>query len=386
MSYIPPHRRSQASNGGVPDTTPAASSSPQPNGEGFRDSGRESQGSRSNGGQRGGSRGQYRGGRNGYSNRGAGQPSHGEADTISADDITRHFWEGQTGSSFKPATLHDSKARPGELAYVCLFLGANPRWASDGIIFVKSELRLLPDYGEQVLQHGPWDSPAEFRKSRNGVDAAQEDLAQEYEILDETTEPQDISAPKSPLPDADKTSSSQSNPPSPPPSPSDTGAVSASKVYSDLPTYPNIAPIDYNPRPGEPVAVFREVEKPFKCVFDGWYAIRRINVIAAYSAELVRLQQQKWERRDRRGNVVPNTRQRDAAAWKASMRHNWAVVKFEKVAAEEAPPPPSIEKTEVAPKKSVTEMLKDMRLGNPQTESIVSEHNDSKHDEDLIQL
>ncbi|KAI4604469.1 hypothetical protein KJ359_000607 [Pestalotiopsis sp. 9143b] len=386
MSYVPPHRRAQASNGSVPDTAPAASSSPQSNGGGFRDSGRESQGSQGNSGQHGGFHGQSRGGRNGYSNRGARQPSYDEADTISADDITRHFWEGQTGSSFKSVTLHDSKARPGELAYVCLFLGANPRWASDGIIFVKSELRLLPEYGDQILQHGPWDSPAEFRKARNGVDAAQEELAQEYEILDEATEPQDISAPKSPLPDADKISSSHSNPPSPPLSPLDTRAVPASKVYSDLPTYPSIAPIDYNPGPGDPVAVFREVEKPFTYVFDGWYAIRRINVIAAHSAELVRLQQQEWERRDRRGNVIPNTRQRDVAAWKASMRHNWTVVKFEKVAAEEAPPPPSIGKAEVASKKSVTEMLKDMRLGNTQTEPTVPEQDNSKQDEDLIQL
>ncbi|KAI0173934.1 hypothetical protein BJ166DRAFT_492490 [Pestalotiopsis sp. NC0098] len=386
MSYIPPHRRAQAANGSVPDTAPAASSSPQPNGGGFRESGRESQVFRGNGGQRGGFGGQFRGGRNGYSNRGARQPSYDEADTINADDITRHFWDGQTGSTLRSTTLHDSQARPGELAYVCLFFGANPRWASDGIIFVKSELRLLPEYGEQILQHGPWDSPAEFRKARNGVDSSQEDLAQEYEVLDETTEPQDIPAPKSPVPDAD-TSESRANPLSPPPSPSDTKVVPASKVYSDLPTYPNIAPIDYNPHPHEPVAVFREVEKPFTYVFEGWYAISRINVIAARSAELVRLQQQKWEKRDRWGNVVPNTRQRDASAWQASMRYNWAVIKFEKVAAEEAPPTPSIEKTKVAPKKSVTEVLKEMRLGNTQTEPTVSKQDDSKRDdEDLIQL
>ena len=41
-------------------------------------------------------------------------------------------------------TLHDSAAFPKKLSYVLLFKGANPRWDSDGIVFAKSSLELLP--------------------------------------------------------------------------------------------------------------------------------------------------------------------------------------------------------------------------------------------------
>lgn len=42
------------------------------------------------------------------------------------------------------STLNGSAAEPDRLKYVVLFAGANPRWASDGIIFVKSCVHLLP--------------------------------------------------------------------------------------------------------------------------------------------------------------------------------------------------------------------------------------------------
>lgn len=42
------------------------------------------------------------------------------------------------------STLNGSAAEPDRLKYVVLFAGANPRWASDGIIFVKSCIHLLP--------------------------------------------------------------------------------------------------------------------------------------------------------------------------------------------------------------------------------------------------
>ncbi|KEF63813.1 uncharacterized protein A1O9_01791 [Exophiala aquamarina CBS 119918] len=41
-------------------------------------------------------------------------------------------------------TLHGSATNPGVLSYVLLFQDAHPCWAQDGIIFVKSNLDLLP--------------------------------------------------------------------------------------------------------------------------------------------------------------------------------------------------------------------------------------------------
>lgn len=41
-------------------------------------------------------------------------------------------------------TLNASAAEPEKLKYVMLFEGANPRWHSDGLIFVKTSLNLLP--------------------------------------------------------------------------------------------------------------------------------------------------------------------------------------------------------------------------------------------------
>ncbi|RMZ88156.1 hypothetical protein DV736_g4620, partial [Chaetothyriales sp. CBS 134916] len=40
-------------------------------------------------------------------------------------------------------TLHASALRPGQLSHVLLFHGANPRWETSGIIYVKSGLQLL---------------------------------------------------------------------------------------------------------------------------------------------------------------------------------------------------------------------------------------------------
>lgn len=79
-------------------------------------------------------------------------------DAVSLDEITAHFWPEDNTSASEDAsqtvqavrfeessrTLHASAAEPNKLAYLILFQGANPRWDSDGIIFTKSRLDLLP--------------------------------------------------------------------------------------------------------------------------------------------------------------------------------------------------------------------------------------------------
>ncbi|KAF3015942.1 hypothetical protein E8E14_012023 [Neopestalotiopsis sp. 37M] len=265
--------------------------------------------------------------------------------------------------------------------------GANPRWDGDNIIFAKSNLGLSPEIAEHVIKHGPWDVSLEYKKSSYGVD----ELPQGSDPDDDPTNLQYTgnteNAPGSEEYDGakedianDKSAHSASS-----------GAqkspliVPASEVYSDMPaTLPNIPPIDYNPRPHEPIAVFRGIPgrdhgSGAKFVFDGWYTVSRINIIAPQSAELVRMQSQKWERRDRFGHLRPVTRTRDTSAWKSSMRHQWAVIKFAKLESGEAPPPPSIERStgpasSSVPQKSVTEMLQEMRMEDVHVKHAAPEH------------
>lgn len=66
----------------------------------------------------------------------------------SFSEISRHF--GHISSSdHSSTTLHASEANPENLAFVLLFGGANPRWESDNIIFVKSKLGLLDFKAEE---------------------------------------------------------------------------------------------------------------------------------------------------------------------------------------------------------------------------------------------
>ncbi|KAI1425171.1 hypothetical protein F5Y12DRAFT_714498 [Xylaria sp. FL1777] len=146
------------------------------------------------------------------------------------------------------------------------------------------------------------------------------------------------------------------------------------------PIRPAIAPIEYVPANPLPIAAFEErriqgrrnggLQARFE--FKGWFKVSRVNILAPHSAQLVRMLQQKWERKDRFGKVI-STKLRDASAWNASLAHEWAVVHFELVEREGAPPPPQIEKLpeselpvaiENKETRSVNEMLTDMRLND----------------------
>lgn len=75
--------------------------------------------------------------------------------------------------------------------------------------------------------------------------------------------------------------------------------------------------------------------------------------------------QQKWETRDKFGNV--KQRQRDATAWEESMKHRWAILQLMRdEEADKAKGPPTIKKLEeeLPRKKSDNELLQEMRLGD----------------------
>ena len=88
-----------------------------------------------------------RGGRGSSTPLPTGLVSGPEERLYSDKEIDRYFWPGEDLKAAlveKSKTLHDSASTPGVLTYVLLFNDANPRWESDGIIFTKSSLHLLP--------------------------------------------------------------------------------------------------------------------------------------------------------------------------------------------------------------------------------------------------
>ncbi|KAI1650897.1 uncharacterized protein F4817DRAFT_326118 [Daldinia loculata] len=408
-SYIPPFRRGDSQATGVtPDTSesstlpPNHSSSYQPfNNGGSRGdmSGRGFRGGRDRGG-----RGRGRGrGRGTYSNplsQDRNQQHQGQFDDVDIYDqraIVKYFC-GEEGVEAVPhhnsSTFHGSKEHPDQLSYMLLFTNANPRWPGDRIVFAKSKLSLLPEYSSKKAEYGEWPIPKQSEESQDlhattnkipTEEASQSTTTQDNEaghvaaaieslsVTDEETTKATISSDASQTDETlvTETSSSSSSrmkfsdvrnlPPEEQERIVEKQKQQRLKLQQrQVPSFPTIPPIDYAPSAHAPVAVFEE--RRFydygrgsqRFIFAGWYRIARINVLAPHSAELVRMQQQKWERRDRYGNVIPS-KSRDASAWNAALGIEWAVVKFEKIGDEEAPAIPGIEKSPKPGLESATE-------------------------------
>lgn len=200
---------------------------------------------------------------------GAPEPSSGfSPKSYLAGDIYNHFDSGKETPRYNiSTTLHASASSPNSLAFVLLFPGANPRWATDRILFVKSHLNLI----------------------RTGTE--------------------------------------------------DNKAGSSAR---ELP---------------HSVAVFERTRRSqlAKFAFTGWYKVTHVQFISPHTADLVRMLEQKWTKRDRDGNVSQIEREGDA--WIRSLNQHWAVVKFEKDEGAEK------EKGNFEiPEKSVNELLQEMRF------------------------
>ena len=253
-----------------------------------------------------------------------------------------------------------------------MFTGANPLWDKERIVFAKTNLNLLPEYAAKVLEHGPWDlhpggvpeKPLNDPQNAEGDgDGAADDVNDPHSVAEKS--PSNAPAEGAPATQA------------------------AEELYGDgstEPNFPDIQPIEYIPSTHPPIAIFEERRAPgggsyggrqtksnTRFAFVGWHKVARVSILAPHSAELVRMQKRKWERRDRYGKTM-STRTRDASAWHAAMKTEWAVVQFEMLDAAEAPPSPVIEKLP-APEpsshlasdnatgsKGVNELLAEMRL------------------------
>ena len=237
-------------------------------------------------------------------------------------EIHVHFWGKEAAyEDTHSATLHASKGNPDTLSWMLLFNGANPKWQENGVIFVKSNLDLLPAIKEPSLSTANPDNSAKTQL------AGQEATGEAGEKNENT-------------PAAKQTTTSQLN---------------------------EGFPVDHFP-----VAIFtqstRHADRSFK--FDGWYKVNRLQLLEPGSEELVRMLNKKWEKIDRYGKVVP--RRRDPSKWQESMSYRWAVIKMEKdekVTKEKEGL--DIEKIDEqgenglgSRKKSVNEMLNEMRRGN----------------------
>lgn len=194
------------------------------------------------------------------------------------------------------AVLHASTENPNGLSWVQLYNGANPKWNEDGVVFVKSNLDLLP-----VIAPPPEPKPTV------GVAAP-------GQHLDEAGEDGGVKIPTN----SEATDDEQSQNPS-----NETNEPAATTPSSSQPN--EGAPVDRSP-----IAIFsqpiRRASRSFK--FIGWYKIDRLQLLEPESEELIRMLMKKWETVDKYGRVVP--RKRGASKWEESMSCKWAVVKMEK--------------------------------------------------------
>jgi hypothetical protein len=220
-----------------------------------------------------------------------------------------------------------------------LFNGANPKWNSDGIIFAKSNLDLLPAFRSAV--------EVTAVAAITAITRANDEAGEEGGVK----LPADLKAASSVKETYDESNTDTER----------TGAIN--EATSGQPR--DKIPVDH-----APVAIFsqpvRRASRCFKSI--GWYRIARLQLIEPESEELVRMLTKKWETKDRYGNVV--CRQRDVSKWKESMSYRWAVVKMEKdQKAMEEMGEPKIERLSGEMEKvggggawGVNEMLAEMRL------------------------
>lgn len=209
------------------------------------------------------------------------------------------------------STLNDSLEHPGVLTHVLLFHGANPRWTDDGIIFVKSNLEILPCYKEARAEM------AAARSDTTSGGTTEDDETSKRSAIDEP-------------------------------------------------------PLEITPSKPRPIAIFEQSPRSHRTSgfhFSGFHTISHIAVLSPRSRALTRILEQKWALQN---GQFAKRRQED---WEKSLGYEWAAIKFVRMGeGEDVPSAPVIERvpqeeprrrkeSDVGPRKSVNEMLAEMRFG-----------------------
>ena len=298
--YVPPHLRNKASSSGGPETPSSAPKS-----------------------------------------------SRHDEELFTASEIEAYFWpkkfdpenEDPHGGVSTSSTLHASEETPDKLSYIILFKGANPRWFADKIIYVKSNLDLLP----------------------NGPESKEAHQSSEHKHDEEATEKPSVNDSQS----EDK--------------PDSTDVVTPAPQAS--------APLS------TPIPIFQEIpaSRPRSIRFAGYHTISNFELLEPNSPALVRMLEQKWSSTDRHGNV--RHKERDADLWKKSLQWRWAVIKFKSdPKTDEERGTPNIERREeeggVGGKdgKSVNEMLKELRMGDETKQEVEAHVNEDMVDNSAAKL
>lgn len=257
-------------------------------------------------------------------------------------EIYAHFWkDGLRGTDGNhKSTLHASSDNPNGLAWVVLHKGANPQWDSNRVIFVKSNLDLLPEV--QACDYGGSDNKA----VKKGEDDAGGDVLLGAGLVEATNLLDDDSDHSSQPDVSERERPAREGPPESHP---------AFAVFAEEPTAPR----------GSDIRNFR---------FIGWHRIAHMKILAPNSHALVRMLEKKWEIRDKFGRAFQ--RKRNEEAWQNSMMHKWAVLNMEvDTDATQEKGVPNIEMISDSPEgagdesRTVNKMLAELRL----------EHGESNH-------
>ncbi|KAI0172873.1 hypothetical protein GGR52DRAFT_426029 [Hypoxylon sp. FL1284] len=250
-------------------------------------------------------------------------------------EIHEYFLGGHKACPDHPTTLNGFDTIAGELFFLLLSVDEDPRWATDNVVFAKSDLRLIPEFEEKKSKHGKWatevDQPAYTQSSEGPSDGSAKHEAKptpaattpSYAGRITSTDMRNLSDEEFRYLEQPRTQL-------------------LAQRQSLTPSYPSIAPIDYTRfAHGRPIAAL--VERQWKngerladrrFAFAGWFHVKRVNVFAPRSAELVRMHTQKQVL----GGRVDLQREH---AWDALLRDEWAVIKFQTMGSMSLPPPSS---------------------------------------------
>lgn len=288
-------------------------------------------------------------------------------------DIHNYYWASQSNEgddTSSPAslptvmsrsTLNGSVTHRDKLQYIMLFKDANPRWVSDGIIFVKSSLDLLPGYEQakdagfpgtvsqessvskktfsvpaidevETIEIATIDSQYCDEKQKvsdtmvviDEVDAHKVEPAEDQGKTVEDTQKQQPELLHADLHNSTATSYNHQD------NNRDNLAITKGDAEVSVTLAHNSCSPDLSQYDTGPIAIFEQAEKRqdghFR--FAGYYKITNLQYLPPQSADLYRMLEQKFTTLDRFGR--PKQRIRSAASWNASMSLMWAVIKMER--------------------------------------------------------
>ena len=238
------------------------------------------------------------------------------------DEIHQHYNPNGYGDR---STLNDGAEKPGQLAYVILYFDANPRWGTDRIIFVKSNLSSLT---AEVL-------PA----SNQAQDDDSEALLSGKVFEDvSTSDGKGVIAPATSSTDDKDVTNSIENEGSEPAANANAAEISLSGSTAEDSTLDIPANKPATTTLQIPIAIYRQLWRRMdrSIEFDGWYLIKRIQFLEPETPDLIRMLEQKWALTNKDGEVTH--RERNPKSWEESLKSRWAVVQWEKCAVQTPEP------------------------------------------------